>query len=69
MPRTIFLLLAGVFLMGQGVPAPVPRDIPGPAPASGVTPPERLERQPISRGGVVVPPNDGTRAPPGPQMR
>lgn len=56
MPRPILLLLAGVFLMAQGVPAPVPRDIPGPPPAPGATPPERLERTPIPPDGVIIPP-------------
>jgi hypothetical protein len=64
MPRTILLLLAGMFLMAQGVPAPAPRDIPGAPPAPGVTPPDR-PRMPadgvtalpaIRRDGVIVPP-------------
>lgn len=74
MPRSLSLLLASFLLMAQGVPAPVPRDIPGPAPAPGLTPPERLEhpRMPadgvttlpsIPRDGVIVPP----LAPPMPQ--
>jgi len=56
MPRKILLPLAGLLLMAQAVPAPVPRDLPGPAPAPGVTPPERLERPPLRPDGVIVPP-------------
>ncbi|MBX9751338.1 MAG: hypothetical protein K5Q68_17245 [Roseococcus sp.] len=63
----MFLLLASVLLMAQGVPAPVPRDIPGPAPAPGVTPPERLERPRMPADGVTVLPaipRDGVIVPP-----
>lgn len=54
MPRTILLPFAALLLMAQG--APVPRDLPGPAPAPGATPPERLDPQPIRPDGVIVPP-------------
>lgn len=68
--RKALFLSAGCFLLvaqaapapDTSVPAPVPRDLPGPEPAPGVTPPERIG-EPIPRSGVIVPPV----APPIPQ--
>jgi len=62
MLRELGLLAGCLLLMAQAapvpnnsVPAPVPRDLPGPAPAPGTTPPERIG-EPIPRSGVIVPP-------------
>lgn len=62
MRRELGLLAGCLLLMAQAapgsdhsVPAPVPRDLPGPPPAAGLTPPDRMGG-PIPRSGVLVPP-------------
>ncbi len=55
MQRVTMTLVAGLLVMAQGVPEPVPRDLPGPPAAPGQTPPERIERS-VPRDGVLPSP-------------